>query len=155
MIWFRAALLAVIAGLVVVGLTQVAARPEPQELATPTPRPTSVPLPTLAPAAVVSRISRSTPAPPVVPTRSAQPLIDVVDYAFSPGQLTVRVGTTVEFVNDGSDGHDVTGSGPGGAWRSGPLAPSERYSRQFGLAGTYDYVCTIHPEMRGRIVVQP
>jgi len=154
-IWFRAALLAVVAGLVVVGLTQVAARPEPLELATPTPRPTSVPLPTLAPAAVVSRISRATPAPPVVPTRPAQPLIAVVDYAFSPGQLTVPVGATVEFVNDGSDGHEVTGSGPGGAWRSGPLAPSERYSRQFGLAGTYNYVCTIHPEMRGRVVVQP
>jgi plastocyanin len=82
-------------------------------------------------------------------------MIEVVDYAFSPNQMVVPLGTTVLFVNDGSDGHDVTGSGPGGAWRSGPLAPSERYSRQFGLAGNYDYVCTIHPEMRGRVVVQP
>jgi plastocyanin len=69
--------------------------------------------------------------------------------------MTIHLGTTVIFANQGNDGHDVTGTGPGGDWRSGPLAPSERYSRAFSLPGTYTYVCTIHPEMRGRIVVQP
>jgi plastocyanin len=158
-IWFRAALVAVLTGVVVVALTQAAPKDAVDMLPTPTveptPRPTSVPLPTLVPAAIVSRISRATPAPPVRPTPSAQPLVELVDYAFSPGQLTIHLGTSVEFVNDGNDGHDVTGTGPGGDWRSGPLAPSERYSRSFSLVGTYDYACTIHPEMRGRVVVQP
>ena len=49
----------------------------------------------------------------------------------------------------------LTGNGPGGTWRSGPLAPADRYERAFALPGTYDYVCTVHPEMRGRLVVQP
>jgi plastocyanin len=158
-IWFRAAVIAVVAGVLVLALSQTAARPAPQALSTPVPTPTDAPtrvaLPTLAPQAVVSRISRATPQPLAVPTRSTLPQVDVVDYGFSPAHLTVHVGTTVTFANGGGDGHDVTGTGPGGEWRSGPLAPSERYSREFALPGTYNYVCTIHPEMRGTIVVQP
>lgn len=162
MIWFRAVLVAVVAGVVVLALTRgvptvvetkpiaIVVQPTPTEV-----QPTRVPLPTLAPPAIVSRISRETPQPFAAPTLAAQPQVALVDYAFSPRQLTLHVGAMVNFVNDGSDGHDVTGSGPGGDWRSGPLAPSERYSRQFSLPGTYTYVCTIHPEMRGSIVVQP
>ena len=157
MIWFRAALLALAVGLVVVALAETRTTPAQTVAATPEPteRPTRVPLPTLAPEAVVSRISRQTPQPLPRPTLPGQPQVEVVDYGFSPGQLEVHVGATVTFVNQGSDGHDVTGGGPGGDWRSGPLAPGERYARAFGLAGTYAYVCTIHPEMRGSVVVQP
>jgi plastocyanin len=162
-IWFRAGLLALAVGLIVVALTQAAPKPTAvSSAASPTDtlpiateRPTRVPLPTLAPEAVVSRISRQTPQPLPRPTLPTQPQVEVVDYGFSPGQMVVHVGATVTFVNQGSDGHDVTGSGPGGDWRSGPLAPGERYSRAFGLPGTYAYVCTIHPEMRGSVVVQP
>jgi plastocyanin len=158
-IWFRAALLALAVGLVVVALAETRVTPAQTAVATaapePTERPTRVPLPTLAPEAVVSRISRQTPQPLPRPTLPTQPQVEVVDYGFSPGQLVVHVGATVTFVNQGSDGHDVTGGGPGGDWRSGPLAPGERYSRAFGLPGTYAYECTIHPEMRGSVVVQP
>jgi hypothetical protein len=162
-IWFRAALLALVAGIIVVALTQTAPKASgvpsvgsPTDIAPiATERPTRVPLPTLAPEAVVSRISRETPQPLPRPTLPSQPQVEVVDYGFSPGQLVVHVGATVTFVNQGSDGHDVTGGGPGGDWRSGPLAPGEHYSRAFGLPGTYAYVCTIHPEMRGSVVVQP
>jgi plastocyanin len=167
---FRAALLALAIGLVVVALAETRASPTaqstaappqpteptaPTEQTAPTERPTRVPLPTLAPEVIVSRISRQTPQPLPGSTPPAEPRVEVVDYGFSPGQLIVHVGETVTFVNQGSDGHDVTGSGPGGDWRSGPLAPSERYTRAFGLPGTYAYECTIHPEMRGRVVVQP
>jgi plastocyanin len=112
-------------------------------------------LPTAPPEVVISRVSRQTPEPPPAFVPPALPEVDVVDYGFSPAQKAIAVGATVTFVNQGSDGHDVTGNGPGGDWRSGPLAPGEHYSHAFGLPGTYDYVCTIHPEMRGRIVVQP
>jgi len=151
MIWFRAILLAVVIGIAVVALSQSAAKPTPA--IEPTPRPTRVPLPTLAPETIISHISHATPEPPRQTSNPGLPEVQVVDYGFSPGQLTVKLGTTVTFANGGNDGHDVTGTGPGGEWRSGPLAPSERYSRQFNLVGTYSYVCTIHPEMRGSIVV--
>jgi plastocyanin len=158
-IWFRIALVAVVLGILVVALTQTAAAPPPTTTPTApaadTPRPTRIPLPTLPREAIVSRISRATPVPPTPTVQNGPPEVEVVDYGFAPAQLTIAPGTTLTFVNVGGDGHDVTGTGPGGDWRSGPLAPSERYTRQFSLAGTYSYVCTIHPEMRGRIVVQP
>lgn len=161
MIWLRVALVAVAATIVVVALTQTNAKPVAEAsptaapTAVPTAAPTRVPLPTLAPQAIISRISRETAVPTSRPATPAQPLVEAVDYGYSPAQLTIKLGETVMFVNDGNDGHDVTGSGPGGDWRSGPLAPSERYSRPFELPGTYTYVCTFHPEMRGRITVQP
>jgi len=156
--WFRAILVVTIVGVAAFALVEVArtppTEPQPSPAATPAESPTRVPLPTLAPVAITSRISRETPPPPLRPTPPAQPQVEVIDYGFSPQQLTLHLGASVTWTNDGNDGHDVTGSGPGGEWRSGPLAPSERYTRDFNLTGTYDFVCTIHPEMHGRIVVQ-
>jgi plastocyanin len=122
-------------------------------VAVPTPVPTRVPLPTALPQMIVSRIARETQLPVPTGTPLAHPRVSVVDNGYVPGQLSLHVGTSVTWVNTGSDGHDVTGTGPGGAWHSGPLAPSERYERSFALPGTYDFVCSIHPEMRGRVVV--
>jgi plastocyanin len=153
-IFFRAAIVAVVVGLAVLALTRSTTLSQPASSSVATPPPTRVPLPTLAPEAIVSRVSRETPAPPPRVTPSAQPHVDVIDYGFSPQQISVQVGASITWTNDGEDGHDVTGSGPGGEWRSGPLAPSERYTRQFNLPGTFEYVCTIHPEMRGRVIVQ-
>lgn len=152
MIFFRAAILAVVVGLAVLALTRSTTLTQPAS--GPTPAPARVPLPTLVPQAIVSRISRETPAPPPRGAPPAQPQVEVIDYGFSPQQISVQPGASITWTNDGSDGHDVTGGGPGGEWRSGPLAPSERYTRQFDLPGTFEYVCTIHPEMRGKVIVQ-
>jgi len=104
---------------------------------------------------IISRTAQQTPTPRPSPTPGGQPRVGIVDYGYAPPQLTIRPGTTILWVNTGSEGHDVVGRGPGGDWRSGPLAPGEQYERGFFIAGTYDYVCTVHPEMRGSVVVQP
>jgi plastocyanin len=158
-IWVRAGLLALVVGVAVLALTQARSVPSDSTPAVaavePTPPLTRVPLPTAPPQMVISRAARETPAPRATPTPSPEPGVALVDNGYLPAQLTVRVGSNVTWLNTGSDGHDVTGNGPGGAWRSGPLAPAERYQRQFALVGTYEYACTVHPEMRGRLVVQP
>jgi plastocyanin len=164
-IWLRGTVLAVLIGLVVLALTQRGPQPAFQPVAAeslttpppaePTPLPTRVPLPTAPPQMIISRVARETPLPLATSTPQAQPRVAIVDNGYLPTQLTLHVGGQVTWTNTGSDGHDVSGSGQGGAWRSGPLAPSEHYERSFELPGTYDYACTMHPEMRGRIVVQP
>jgi plastocyanin len=150
--WFRLAALVVMAALAGVMVVQMAATPKAQSVeAAPSPVPTRVPLPTLAPPVVISRTSREalpTPTPEPVPT---QPTVYVVDYGYSPPQLTIHAGQSVTWLNQGADGHDVTGSD----WRSGPLTPEEAYSRVFAQPGSYPYECTMHPEMRGAIVVEP
>jgi plastocyanin len=160
-IWFRAALVVAIAAVIVIALAQTGAAPPttaptlPTTPSAPAPLPTRAPLPTLAPEVITSIISRETPQTAATATASAQPQVQAVDYAFVPAQLSLPRGSTVTWTNGGSDGHDVTGSGPGGDWRSGPLAPGDRYWRSFDLPGTFDYVCSIHPEMRGQIVIRP
>lgn len=75
------------------------------------------------------------------------------DAFYVPNPIRVRVGQTITWTNKDTDPHDVTSekyaffSGPlamGGSFRWTPLKP-----------GTYAYFCTIHPEMRGTIIVSP
>ena len=141
------------------GLALVAAQqtpPAPAPVAEPPVAPTraTLVLPS-APERIVSRISRETPTPVARATPAGLPEVHIVDYGYQPGQLRVSQGSVVHWINSGDEGHDVTGTGPGGAWRSGPLAQGESYQRQFPLPGEYPYVCTVHPEMRGFVVVQP
>ena len=72
--------------------------------------------------------------------------------AFSPGTFTVKVGTTVTWYNADASTHTVT-STTAGTFDSGLLATGGTYSHAFTAAGTYDYYCTIHPNMKGTIVV--
>ena len=150
--WFRLAAVVVVMGLALLALTQTAGTPNARSAEpVPTPQPTRVPLPTLAPQVIISRTSReplATPTPEPTPT---QPMVYVVDYGFSPAQLVIHAGQSVTWVNQGADGHDITGSD----WHSGPLTPQEAYTRVFVQPGTYAYECTIHPEMRGSVVVEP
>jgi plastocyanin len=155
MIWLRLGILALISVVVLLALSQTAAAPPPPPEVSTQPPVTRVPLPTAPPQMIISRIARETPPPRATATPRAVPQVDLVDNGYLPSQMLVHSGTTIVWTNTGSDAHDVTGNGPGGAWRSGTLAPSDRYQRPFALVGTYDFACSIHPEMRGRIVVQP
>ena len=161
MIFVRFGLLVALLIVAILALTQrtptpvAATVPVATEVVLPTPAPTRVPLPTLGPPRIISRTAQETPTPRPTATPDAVPRVAVVDNGYAPASLTVHPGTTIMWANVGGDGHDVTGRGPDGTWRSGPLAPGERYQRTFWQAGTYDYVCTVHPEMRGQLLVQP
>lgn len=94
---------------------------------------------------------KSTPSTPksTSPTAGAAS-VRMVDFAFNPTALTISVGTTVTWTNNGSSVHTVTGSG----WDSGQLQPGQSFKRTFDTAGTYDYHCTNHPSMTASITVQ-
>jgi len=76
--------------------------------------------------------------------------IDILDFRFGDGQpLTVKVGTTVTWINHDSAPHTVTG----GPLNSGTMNQHATYSYTFTEPGTYDYICAYHPNMRHRIIV--
>ena len=77
--------------------------------------------------------------------------VSIRNFAFGPATLTVAVGTTVSFVNNDGSTHIVHFAD--GA-DSGRLALGASWTRTFTAAGEYPYVCTIHPTMTGRIIVQ-
>lgn len=116
----------------------------------------ATPRPTATPAAVISRMARLTPTLPPRPAvgEPGPPRVSVQDTDFDPPELRVRVGQDVIWKNDGAASHDVSAFG-GEAWGSGPLLPAGTYGRAFSSPGQYDYFCSLHPTMRGRIVVGP
>jgi plastocyanin len=77
--------------------------------------------------------------------------LTMADNYFLPAEISVPAGTQVTWLNTGSARHTTTASG---LWDSGSVEPGGRWAAVFRVPGTYDYVCTIHPdEMQGRLTV--
>ena len=78
--------------------------------------------------------------------------------SFVPDTLTVSKGTTVTWTNGDSTLHTVT-SGSAESGNSGTefdssyLAAGKTFQHQFSISGTFDYYCTLHPYMKGKVVV--
>ena len=77
--------------------------------------------------------------------------IRIKNFAFNPANITVKVGSTVRWVNQDSVPHRIMFTD--GTY-SQVLAAMDSWSRKIDLAGTYDYVCTIHPDMHGTVSVE-
>jgi plastocyanin len=86
------------------------------------------------------------PALPVGPNA-----VNIDGFAFAPATLTVKAGSNVTWTNKDEDPHTVVADGD--AFRSGVLGSGGTYSFTFPAAGTFAYVCSIHPFMRGTVVV--
>ena len=92
----------------------------------------------------------ATPAPATANT------ITIKDFTFSPATLTVKTGTTVTWVNEDSMSHTVVSDdGSGFPFTSARLSTGASFQQTFTQAGTYPYYCSIHPSMKGTIVVAP
>ncbi|MFE3035867.1 cupredoxin domain-containing protein [Streptomyces canus] len=75
-------------------------------------------------------------------------------YAFSPASLSVPAGSTVTWTNHDTAPHDVkTTSGPLSI-HSPMLNKGQSWSFTFATAGSYGYVCTVHPDMTAGITVR-
>jgi len=78
--------------------------------------------------------------------------VTIVDFSFSPGTITIDQGDTVTWVNDGPTPHSATASD--GSFDTGVFPAGQSRSHTFAQAGTFAYICTPHPNMRGTVVVQ-
>jgi plastocyanin len=87
---------------------------------------------------------------PPTATASATATVAIREFSFRPATLRVSPGTTVVFANRDSVRHTAT---RGGSFDTGPIRPGKSKSVRFGARGTYRFHCSIHPEMRGKIVV--
>ena len=72
------------------------------------------------------------------------------NFSFKPDTLTVTVGATVTWTNNDAAGHDVKSD----LFQSPNMAKGQTFSFTFTNKGTYDYICGIHPNMKGKIIVQ-
>jgi plastocyanin len=102
-------------------------------------------------------VSGQNPASPggATPAPATANTITIKDFTFSPATLTVKTGTTVTWVNEDSMSHTVVSDdGSGFPFTSPQLANGGSYPLAFTQAGTYPYHCSIHPSMKGTIVVK-
>lgn len=127
------AALAVTAAAVLAGCGSDDSEPAPVTTATATPGGTATSAEPAAPAAVT---------------------VTVEDMAFSPDNVTVRVGDTVTWEFADSVPHSVQGIGDKAMGINSPILTSGEWSYTFTVPGEFRYLCTLHPEMRGTVTVE-
>lgn len=79
--------------------------------------------------------------------------VKIDNFAFVPEALTVASGTTVTWTNRDDIPHSIVESN--GLFHSQAFDTNGSYSYTFEKAGTYDYICGLHPHMKGQIIVKP
>lgn len=109
---------------------------------------TSVGMPGMSnmPGMPMPQATTAAPAPPVAGTA-----VNITNFAFTPATLTVKVGDTVTWTNKDEEPHTVVAND--GSFHSPGLDANATYSFTFTKAGSFDYICSIHPFMHGTVVV--
>ncbi len=154
----------IIVGIVVIAIVVVAAilimskGPVPVNTNMKEPQPsntTQEPIPT-NPQATTSP-SGNVPAPSPSPAGPAGPmqqvaLINIQNFQFDSPLFTVKKGTTVVWNNSDGMAHTVTSDG-GSELASPSIGHGGSYQHTFNSVGTFTYHCSIHPSMKGTVVV--
>jgi plastocyanin len=78
--------------------------------------------------------------------------VEIANFAFAPKDLTITAGTTVTWKNADDSPHRIADIN--GAYASAALDTEDSFSHTFATPGVYNYICSIHPYMRGTIVVK-
>jgi plastocyanin len=105
----------------------------------------------------VAPVVRPTAAPQSM-AQTAQPsapkvvTVTIRIMKFSPEQIEINAGDTIEWKNADLTPHTATA--PTKEFDSGPINPTASWRMTFAKPGTFPYLCTFHPEMRGVVVVK-
>lgn len=78
--------------------------------------------------------------------------VKIDNFSFGPAELKVPVGTTVTWTNHDDIPHTAVSTDK--TFKSKVLDTDEKFSFTFSKPGTYEYFCSIHPKMTGKVVVQ-
>ncbi len=91
-----------------------------------------------------------------LPTEEAMPAeggltqeVSIIDFNYNPLETTIPAGGTVIWTNKDAVPHTVSGLD----FTSGVMNPGDSFSYLFDTDGTYEYACSLHPQMKGKIIV--
>ena len=79
------------------------------------------------------------------------PVVHIRDFHYGPRVLHAHTNEVITFENEDPEPHTVTATE--NAFDSGSIDSEAVWTHRFTRPGTYWYLCTFHPYMRGRIVV--
>jgi plastocyanin len=86
-----------------------------------------------------------------VPAQAEAIRVTIDQLVFSPMQIEAKVGDTVEWINKDILAHTATVKGDWDVM----IAANASASLVLEKAGTLDYYCHFHPNMKGQIIVTP
>jgi len=93
----------------------------------------------------------------IMSTKVSRPGCEKTDSCYTPSKIVIKQGSSVTWVNEDVAFHSVT-SGyydePSEIFDSDYLDPEESFTFIFENIGTYDYFCTLHPWMKGQVIVE-
>jgi plastocyanin len=81
-----------------------------------------------------------------------KPEITIAKSTFTPSRIVVKQGETIIWVNHDVVRHDATAANR--IWKAGTILPGKSGTFTATKVGTFDYICTRHPSMKGTIVVE-
>jgi len=85
-------------------------------------------------------------------TPAKEAKVSIANFEFVPREITISPGESVIWTNDDGAPHGLQyNDGQAG---TDLLLPGADFSRRFDRPGTYDYNCSVHPYMTGRVVVR-
>ncbi|HEX4269667.1 MAG TPA: cupredoxin domain-containing protein [Steroidobacteraceae bacterium] len=108
---------------------------------------------TLAIASTATLI-RSGPVASAAVAPAMKPAVTISGYSFQPATLTVEKGSTVIWINKDEDVHTIKSTDGPEVFNSPALDNGNRFGFTFHRTGTYHYICSVHPYMRGVVVVR-
>ena len=88
-----------------------------------------------------------------VNVNKAPDVVAIGDFLFGPEKLEVKPNTYVTWVNTDDSPHQVTVTSANGL-RTPVILKGEKQAMKFESPGTYDYICGLHPGMKGKIEVK-
>jgi amicyanin len=83
---------------------------------------------------------------------ATSPAVRIDNFTFTPATITVPAGTAVTWINGDDIPHTVTAAN--NDFRSKVMDTDQQYSFTFTKPGTYEYFCSLHPHMQGRVIVK-
>jgi len=78
--------------------------------------------------------------------------VSIAGFAFGPNKVSVAAGTPVTWLNGDESPHQITVLSTKA--RSPILTKGQSAEMTFATAGTYDYICGLHPNMKGTVEVK-
>lgn len=76
--------------------------------------------------------------------------VNIQNFNFIPQTLTVNTGGSVTWTNNDSAPHIINSP----SFNSSSLSKGESFTQTFSEPGTFDYTCSLHPSMKGQIIVK-
>jgi plastocyanin len=131
---------------------QPPAEPAPAQSEPAPAEPAPAPAPAPEPQVLADERDEAKPERKPKAKAAASGSVTIVDFSFTPGTITVNVGDTVTWINNGPTPHSATASN--GSFDTGIFPRGQSRSHTFNQAGSFAYFCTPHPNMRGTVVVQ-